>query len=223
MTPVTLESVTYFGNATATFVRSQDSVQSGNRSAYGVIAAAGMMDRPSHFYFPGPGAAAPRSWGLGRGQAADPSPHALGSLWVWGLLALPHQVHLSVPHSGAKCRFGCCHSACVVPAPVPARAAGGHEGVPTAAREEDLTTLRMSSCHHVAGALSVAAVGTCMWLLAYQASDMVCSDHSPADLSSCGLDPGDWMCLTQPLNVGSLDQNMPHLRLAPGRSRVACA
>lgn len=37
---VTTESVTYFGNATATFVRNQDSVQSGNRSAYGVIAAA---------------------------------------------------------------------------------------------------------------------------------------------------------------------------------------
>ncbi|XP_045441891.1 CD320 antigen isoform X3 [Pipistrellus kuhlii] len=37
---VTLESVTYFGNATATFVRNQDSVPSGNRSAYGVIAAA---------------------------------------------------------------------------------------------------------------------------------------------------------------------------------------
>lgn len=40
VTPVTLESVTYFRNATATFVRNQDSVQSGNRSAYGVIAAA---------------------------------------------------------------------------------------------------------------------------------------------------------------------------------------
>uniref|UniRef100_G1NZK3 CD320 molecule n=1 Tax=Myotis lucifugus TaxID=59463 RepID=G1NZK3_MYOLU len=40
VTPVTLESVTYFGNATATFVRNQDSVQSENRSAYGVIAAA---------------------------------------------------------------------------------------------------------------------------------------------------------------------------------------
>lgn len=40
VTPVTLESVTYFGNATATFVRNQDSVRSGNRSAYGVIAAA---------------------------------------------------------------------------------------------------------------------------------------------------------------------------------------
>lgn len=50
VTPVTLESVTYFGNATATFVRNQDSVRSGNRSAYGVIAAAGMMNRPSHFY-----------------------------------------------------------------------------------------------------------------------------------------------------------------------------
>nr|KAF6348005.1 CD320 molecule [Myotis myotis] len=40
VTPVTLESVTYFGNATATFDRNQDSVQSGNRSAYGIIAAA---------------------------------------------------------------------------------------------------------------------------------------------------------------------------------------
>lgn len=47
---MTTESVTYFGNATATFVRNQDSVQSGNRSAYGVIAAAGMMNRPSRFY-----------------------------------------------------------------------------------------------------------------------------------------------------------------------------
>lgn len=223
MTPVTLESVTYFRNATATFVRNQDSVQSGNRSAYGVIAAAGMMHRSSHFYFPGPGAAVSRSWGLGRGQAADLSPHALGCLWVWGLLALPHPVHLPVPHSGAKCRFGCRHSSCVVPAPVPARAAGGHEGVPAAAREEDLTALRMSSCHHVAGALSVASVRTCMWLLAHQASDVGSSDHSPADLISCGLEPGDWMCLTQPLNVESLDRNMPHLGLAPGRSRVACA
>nr|KAF6479390.1 CD320 molecule [Molossus molossus] len=40
VTPVILESVTYLGNATATFVRDQDSVQSGNRNAYGVIAAA---------------------------------------------------------------------------------------------------------------------------------------------------------------------------------------
>lgn len=40
VTPVTLESVTYFGNATATFVRNQDSVRSRNRNAYGVIAAA---------------------------------------------------------------------------------------------------------------------------------------------------------------------------------------
>nr|KAF6479388.1 CD320 molecule [Molossus molossus] len=80
VTPVILESVTYLGNATATFVRDQDSVQSGNRNAYGVIAAAG--------------------------------------------------------------------------APVPAGAAGGHQGVLTDVREEDLTALRMSSCHHATGALS---------------------------------------------------------------------
>lgn len=48
VTPVILESVTYLGNATATFVRDQDSVQSGNRNAYGVIAAAGMISRPSY-------------------------------------------------------------------------------------------------------------------------------------------------------------------------------
>lgn len=36
------------GNATVTSVDDQDSVQSGNRSAYGVIAAAGKMNRPSH-------------------------------------------------------------------------------------------------------------------------------------------------------------------------------
>lgn len=45
-TPVTLESITHLENATATIVRNQDSVQSGNRSAYGVISAAGMMNRP---------------------------------------------------------------------------------------------------------------------------------------------------------------------------------
>lgn len=39
-TPMTQERVTYLRSATATFVRDQDSVQSGNRSAYGVIAAA---------------------------------------------------------------------------------------------------------------------------------------------------------------------------------------
>lgn len=39
-TPVTLESITHLENATATIVRNQDSVQSGNRSAYGVISAA---------------------------------------------------------------------------------------------------------------------------------------------------------------------------------------
>ncbi|XP_067589990.1 CD320 antigen [Pseudorca crassidens] len=39
-TPVTLESVTYLRNATVTSVGDRDSVQSGNRSAYGIIAAA---------------------------------------------------------------------------------------------------------------------------------------------------------------------------------------
>lgn len=62
-TPVTPHSVTSLKNATATPVEDQDSVQSGYRSACGVIAAAGEMTRPSY------------SWGLGRGQAADaPSP-----------------------------------------------------------------------------------------------------------------------------------------------------
>ncbi|KAB0400615.1 hypothetical protein E2I00_013656 [Balaenoptera physalus] len=41
-TPVTLESVTYLRNATVTSVGDRDSVQSGNRSAYGIIAAAGL-------------------------------------------------------------------------------------------------------------------------------------------------------------------------------------
>ncbi|XP_012584902.1 PREDICTED: CD320 antigen [Condylura cristata] len=40
VTPGTLESVTYLRNATATSTGDQDSSQSGNRSAYGVIAAA---------------------------------------------------------------------------------------------------------------------------------------------------------------------------------------
>lgn len=62
-TPVTPHSVTSLKNATATPVGDQDSVQSGYRSACGVIAAAGKMTGPSY------------SWGLGRGQAADaPSP-----------------------------------------------------------------------------------------------------------------------------------------------------
>ncbi|XP_036703662.1 CD320 antigen isoform X2 [Balaenoptera musculus] len=39
-TPVTLESVTYLRNATVTSAGDRDSVQSGNRSAYGIIAAA---------------------------------------------------------------------------------------------------------------------------------------------------------------------------------------
>lgn len=49
--PVILVTVPELGNATATSVGDQDSVQSGNRSACGVIAAAGKMTRPS------------RSWG----------------------------------------------------------------------------------------------------------------------------------------------------------------
>lgn len=54
---VTLESVTYSRNATTTLVRDQNSVQSRNRNAYGVIVAAGMMNRPTH-----------SSWGLGVGE-----------------------------------------------------------------------------------------------------------------------------------------------------------
>lgn len=53
VTSVTLENVTFLRNATATLVRDQDSVKSGNQNAYGIIAAAGMMNRSSH------------SWGQG--------------------------------------------------------------------------------------------------------------------------------------------------------------
>lgn len=42
-TPVTLESVTHPRNATVTAVEDQDSVQSGNRSAYGIIAAVAVL------------------------------------------------------------------------------------------------------------------------------------------------------------------------------------
>lgn len=55
VTSVTLESVTYPKNATTTLVGDQNSVQSRNRNAYGVIVAAGMMNRPTCF-----------SWGLGQ-------------------------------------------------------------------------------------------------------------------------------------------------------------
>lgn len=85
--------------------------------------------------------------------------------------------HLSVPHSGAKCRSGCCHPACVFSALCPG-APGGREGVLAAVREEDLAALRMSSCHHVAHALSGAAMETHQLLLAYQSSDMGSSGHA---------------------------------------------
>ncbi|KAB0356296.1 hypothetical protein FD754_000452 [Muntiacus muntjak] len=42
-TPVTPESVTYPRNATVTAIEDQDSVQSGNRSAYGIIAAVAVL------------------------------------------------------------------------------------------------------------------------------------------------------------------------------------
>lgn len=42
-TPVTLESVTYLRNATVTAIEDQDSVQSGNRSAYGIITAVAVL------------------------------------------------------------------------------------------------------------------------------------------------------------------------------------
>lgn len=55
VTSVTLESVPYPRNATTTLVGDQNSVHSGNRNAYGVIIAAGMMNSP-----------ACSSWGLGQ-------------------------------------------------------------------------------------------------------------------------------------------------------------
>lgn len=42
-TPVTLENVTYLSNATVTAIEDQDSVQSGNRSVYGIIAAVAVL------------------------------------------------------------------------------------------------------------------------------------------------------------------------------------
>ncbi|KAM5232194.1 CD320 antigen isoform 2-T2 [Hipposideros larvatus] len=44
VTSVTLDNVTYLRNTTTTLVNDQDSVQSGNRNAYGAMAAAGMMN-----------------------------------------------------------------------------------------------------------------------------------------------------------------------------------
>lgn len=74
-TPVTLESVTYLRNATVTSVGDRDSVQSGNRSAYGIIAAAGKINRSSH------------PWGLeqlllGAGRLQNPLSSVLGARWV---------------------------------------------------------------------------------------------------------------------------------------------
>lgn len=42
-TPVTLENVTYLSNATVTTIEDQDSVQSGNRNVYGIIAAVAVL------------------------------------------------------------------------------------------------------------------------------------------------------------------------------------
>lgn len=42
-TPATLENVTYLRNATVTTIEDWDSVQSGNRSAYGIIAAIAVL------------------------------------------------------------------------------------------------------------------------------------------------------------------------------------
>lgn len=148
VTSVTVESVTYTRNAATTLVGDQNSVQSGNRNTYGVITAAG-MNRPTH-----------SSWGLGqlllgavaqggnRLQTPIPMCQELG-----GCHSLTYS-HLSFSHSTAKHRSGRCRSACGVPALCSAGAAGDREGVPDAVREEGLTTLRTSSCHHVTSALS---------------------------------------------------------------------
>lgn len=75
-TPVAPGTVTDLGNATATSSGDQDSVQSGNRSACGVIAAAGRKTGPS------------RSWGQGKAWGRD----GLGRrppFPVWGLSLTP--------------------------------------------------------------------------------------------------------------------------------------
>ncbi|XP_066122751.1 CD320 antigen isoform X1 [Saccopteryx bilineata] len=106
-TPVTMETVTYLRNATVTFVREQDSVQSRNRSAYGVIAAAVVL-----------------SAGLVAATLL-----VLSWLCSQGLLS-------------------------------------------------ENKALRMNSCHHFPGALSVVAVETRAQLLAHQPSDMGSSGYT---------------------------------------------
>lgn len=86
MTP---DDVTSLWNATAIPVEDQDSVQAGNRSACGVIAAAGKMARPSSWGLEPPGGK-----GLGRGQAAD-GPSLCGKLLLTPT-GLPPTVVLSV-------------------------------------------------------------------------------------------------------------------------------
>lgn len=77
-TPVTLESVTYPRNATVTTIEDQDSVQSGNRSAYGIITAVGNMNSS------GPHAHA-RTWKLPwrADMPHTPLSGVPGAGWVW--------------------------------------------------------------------------------------------------------------------------------------------
>uniref|UniRef100_A0A8C2PBN4 NADH:ubiquinone oxidoreductase subunit A7 n=1 Tax=Capra hircus TaxID=9925 RepID=A0A8C2PBN4_CAPHI len=90
-TPATLENVTYLRNATVTTIEDWDSVQSGNRSAYGIIAAIGNMNSSC------PQAHA-HTWKLPwrMDKLHAPLSSVLGAWWMWGPPTTPSPAPLSL-------------------------------------------------------------------------------------------------------------------------------